>query len=71
MSELAFKLLSDIQKKHNEEFSKLNDPDEVIAFSEDDFIKLGYNSNIINNLLIELSNAGYIEMWASGQFILK
>lgn len=69
MSELAEKLLDDIRTEHNIQSNKSNG--NSIIFSQNTFIdKYHYSKELLNDLLSELKDYGYIEKWITGNFRL-
>lgn len=69
MSELAEKLLDDIRTEHNIQSNKSNG--NSIIFSQNTFTdKYHYSKELLNDLLSELKDYGYIEKWITGNFRL-
>lgn len=70
MSELAKKLLEDIQKEYQNRLDEGKSP-QCNAFSKELFItKYNYSEKVLNELLDELKYFGYITKWITGDFTL-
>ena len=68
MSKLAQNLLNDIRKEYQNRLNNGESKSQVV-FSQNIFIeKYNYSKNVLEKLLDELNNYGYIEKWITGDF---
>ena len=71
MSDMAKNLYSDILKEYQNRLDE-GQSTQCVAFDNSIFIeKYGYSAQILNNLLTELHDLGYIENWIIGGFQLN
>lgn len=70
MSYNANKLLSFIRNEYDNRLKSGLSKEQAIIFNKDD-ITIKFGSNNISDILEELKNYGYIELWISGDFVLK
>lgn len=70
MSNLAKKLLEDIQKEYQNRLDEGKSP-QCVAFSKEIFItKYNYSEKTLDKLLDELNDYGHIEKWITDDFEL-
>ena len=70
MKDLSKKLYEDIKKEYQNRLDE-GKSKQCVAFSKNLFItKYNYPKNVIDGLLDELSDYGYIKKWITGDFEL-
>lgn len=70
MSYNANELLTFIRNEYDNRLKSGISEEQAVIFDKND-INTKFNSNNISDLLDELNEYGYIELWITGNFILK